>query len=147
MPLPDFEASLGCLDNRRLGKQRVEARQILNALRSGGGWARHPAVLMWRDREPALMLYGNLAIIEWVRRGFHNTMPLLADAFIPRKLILPFWMGWPAFHASHRSNLLRKDEPYYRQHGWTEPTDLSYIWPQVVASIPEGAPNGFAVRP
>ncbi len=35
MPFPSFEESAKCLDNRRLGKQRVEVRQILEALIQG----------------------------------------------------------------------------------------------------------------
>ena len=32
-------------------------------------------------------------------------------------------------HASHRSNLLRKDPEFYGKYGWTEPDNLEYIWP------------------
>ena len=32
-------------------------------------------------------------------------------------------------HASHRSNLLRKEPAHYTQFGWTEPPDLPYVWP------------------
>lgn len=35
LPYPDFEQSAKCLDNRRLGKQRVEVLQLLIALTSG----------------------------------------------------------------------------------------------------------------
>ena len=31
LPYPDFARSARCLDNRRLGKQRVESYQILRA--------------------------------------------------------------------------------------------------------------------
>ena len=41
----------------------------------------------------------------------------------------PKWLGNKKFHASHRSNLLRKDREWYSQFGWTEPDDLPYIWP------------------
>jgi hypothetical protein len=41
----------------------------------------------------------------------------------------PPWLGNESFHASHRSNLLRKDFDYYSQFKWTEPTTLPYIWP------------------
>lgn len=33
LPYADFSMSAKCLDYRRLGKQRVEAMQILNAIR------------------------------------------------------------------------------------------------------------------
>jgi hypothetical protein len=42
---------------------------------------------------------------------------------------MPPWWGDPAFHASHRSNLLRKDPVWYGQFGWAEPPDLPYVWP------------------
>ncbi len=48
LPDPDFTVSAQLLDTRRLGKQRVEALQVLRALtRESYGWKSHPAVLMW----------------------------------------------------------------------------------------------------
>lgn len=127
LPLPDIAASVACLDNRRLGKQRVEAMQILNTCRDfSNGWANHPAVRMWRGHEQALVVYHNECIYEWVRRGFKNTMLLQPHA---PTVELPPWFDDPAFHASHRSNLLRKDFKHYSQFGWTEPTTLEYVWP------------------
>lgn len=127
LPHPDFFRSLEVLDYRRLGKQRVEAYQILRTLRGEGklGWRNHPAVKMWRGYEPALRLYLSMAITEWKRRGYRNTMeyPELGDT------VFPPWFGDEKFHASHRSNLLRKDPAHYGQFGWTEPPDLPYIWP------------------
>ena len=50
LPYPDFRASAQVLDRRRLGKQRVEALQVLRGLIVPGyGWRRHPAVRMWDD--------------------------------------------------------------------------------------------------
>ena len=52
LPYDDFVLSLDCLDYRRLGKQRVEAMQLLNAMkREKGGWINHPATKMWRGDE------------------------------------------------------------------------------------------------
>jgi geranylgeranyl diphosphate synthase type I len=39
------------------------------------------------------------------------------------------WLGDKKFHASHRSNLLRKDSKYYSQFKWSEPNNLEYVWP------------------
>ncbi len=45
LPFPSFHASAAVLDVRRLGKQRVEAVQVLRGLVVPGyGWRRHPAV-------------------------------------------------------------------------------------------------------
>jgi hypothetical protein len=37
-------------------------------------------------------------------------------------------LGREDFHESHRSNLLRKDPDHYYKFGWTEPTNLEYVW-------------------
>ena len=75
LPYPSFTKSAACLDSRRLGKQRVEAKQIYLALtKPGYGWQNHPAVKMWRGYEPALLSYGIIVCYEWVNRGFKDTL-------------------------------------------------------------------------
>lgn len=126
LPYASFELSAAALDWKRLGKQRVEAKQILNALSGKSqGWVNHPATRMWRGYEPALRAYLRTCILEWISRGYQNTMEL--PPLEP--YAVPPWFGDPAFHASHRSNLLRKDFEYYSKHGWQEPADLPYVWP------------------
>ena len=109
LPLPSMGDSVRCLDDKRLGKQRVEAFQILKALRGEysktGAWENHPATKMWRGYENALGFYKDLCIEEWMRRGFNNTMELNP---LPTRIMYPWWLGDNDFHASHRSNLLRK---------------------------------------
>lgn len=131
LPLADFRMSARVLDYRRLGKQRVEALQILNALRSGGGWSSHPASVMWRGCEAALEVYHDVMVREWVARGYKNTMTLFnrpMDAWSR----VPWWFGDDAFHASHRSNLLRKNPEFYQWFRWSEGPDLPYVWPDPV---------------
>ena len=125
LPYPDFQKSLQALDYRRLGKQRVEAYQIIRAIKYGGGWQNHPVVTMWRGHINALKLYHNLCIDEWVRRGYRNNMQKIA---IRGKIAYPKWFGRNCFHAAHRSNLLRKDPVYYGKLGWRESSDLPYLW-------------------
>jgi hypothetical protein len=127
LPYPDFQKSVQTLDWRRLGKQRVEAMQILNVLLGSrkNGWRNHPIVKMWTGYEDALCLYMNHCIEEWVGRGYKNTMQFVAT---PVEIEYPKWFGDKEFHASHRSNLLRKDYKYYSQFGWKEPTNLPYKW-------------------
>lgn len=127
LPLPDFEKSAQVLDYRRLGKQRVEALQLLRATKSdSAGWSKHPAALMWKPWRRALKLYHNVMIQEWIKRGYRNTMRVIRLSREP--IVFPDWFGDPKFHASHRSNLLRKDPEFYGQFGWREPDDLPYIW-------------------
>lgn len=55
LPSPNFTQSAQFLDPQRLGKQRVEALQILTALTNPAyGWQHHPAVQMWRDSKMML---------------------------------------------------------------------------------------------
>lgn len=128
LPYNDFYKSVQCLDYRRLGKQRVEAKQIYNALQPGSTsrWRSHVAVRMWKGCENALLHYMNTAIEEWVRRGYNNNMNLAVVSF---PVIMPFWFGDERLHASHRGNLLRKNFKYYSQFGWNEPIDMPYWWP------------------
>jgi hypothetical protein len=133
LPYPCFYESLKVLDNKRLGKQRLEAMQLVNSTlklaadpNAKVGWANHPARTMWRGYLDALKMYHNLAIQEWIIRGFKNTMKLYE---LPETITLPHWVGRKDVHASHRSNLLRKDPIWYGNFGWTEPNNLEYVWP------------------
>lgn len=127
LPYADVEKSVACLDNKRLGKQRVEAYQILKALKDPSyGWQHHPATKMWRGYEEGLKHYMNACIKEWIRRGFKNSMKLEHISF---PVLMPPWVGDEKVHASHRSNLLRKDPVFYGKFGWSETSDLPYIWP------------------
>lgn len=128
LPYPDFVASAKCLDRQRLGKQRVEAKQILNTLLHGGGWKHHPAVKMWKGYEAALAEYGFVICSEWINRGYRDSLLLFFHSK-RSQFTLPFWLGYEEFHASHRSNLLRKDLEYYSQFHWKEGPGLPYLWP------------------
>lgn len=129
LPYPDFEASVRALDKRRLGKQRVEAYQILRIHLYPGqarGWVNHPATLMWKGYVDALKLYYNLCVVEWQRRGCTNRMLLYPTVEQPE---MPWWMGIPEFHLGHQSNLIRKDPDYYGPLFPGVPPDLPYWWP------------------
>jgi hypothetical protein len=128
LPYSDFADCAVVLDDKRAGKQRVEAMQILNILcdrTQTKGWRNHPAVLMWKGYENALKLYYNTMLTEWINRGFVNNMPFEK---IEGEVVMPPFIGDYAFHVSHRSNLLRKDEDYYSNFEWDVPDYLPYIW-------------------
>ncbi len=128
LPYADFDACARCLDSRRLGNQRLEALIILRTLRrqSRQGWRHHPAVKMWRGYENALAQYLNAVCAEWARRGYRNN---IRRRRVRLPLEPPPWLGDERLHASHRSNLLRKDPAHYGRFGWREPPDLPYYWP------------------
>ena len=127
IPYTDFDLCARALDYRRLGKQRVECKQILNAIERGsGGWANHPATRMWRGYEPALRQYMRAIILEWVARGYKNNMEIPE----PEDYELPPWWGNEEIHAAHRAALLEKDfEYYYDKWGWEDEPNIDYVWP------------------
>ncbi len=126
LPYEDFKRSAEVLDDKRLGKQRVEAMQIYKAcVLDDYGWKSHPAVKMWVGYEYALLEYMNVMIKTWIERGFNNTMGI---ARFDTKIVMPKWLGDDDLHASHRSNLLRKDKDFYSKYNWSEPDDMPYYW-------------------
>jgi hypothetical protein len=151
LPYADFEASMAVLDSPRLGKQRVETLQICRALALPDyGWSNHPAVVMWRGRLPALVLYGLVCVAHWRSRGHADSTEPLITEFAPqvagldqdglrRHGWLPSWVGDERLHSSHRSALLRKDPARYRPVFGDEPDDQPYFWP--------GPDSGAAGRP
>lgn len=127
LPFANFAVSAMLLDQKRLGKQRLECRQILSAIDHGGGWRHHPAVRMWRGHERALELYHDCCVREWIRRGYVNNMEQILPPL--DEVVMPPWLGGEEFHASHRSQLMKKDWEWYGRFGWTELVGLDYVWP------------------
>ena len=131
MPDSDYAGSAKALDNKRLGKQRVEAYQILRALTGEStGWVNHPATRMWRGYEWQLANYGHEICREWIARGFEDSLAEYFWNFMGENTpcIKPWWVNNRALQLTHQSNLLRKDWDYYSQQ-FRVPDDLPYLWP------------------
>ena len=112
----------------------MEAFQIINAINGEGkGWKNHPCTLSWKNHKLALAAYGLVMCTEWVSRGYKDTMTERFENMLGKHSLhdieMPDWLGNDDIHASHRSNLLRKDPVYYGQFKWREPDDLPYVWP------------------
>ncbi|WP_416405076.1 MSMEG_6728 family protein [Arthrobacter sp. LFS091] len=139
LPFADFRESAAALDTSRLGKQRVEALQVLRALVIPEyGWQSHPAVRMWMGHVPALTLYGLAMADEWMERGHpDNTRTNIAE-FAPQaahpdyasRIIMPPWLGHEDLHLSHRSKLIGKDPKFYTQLFPGTDEKLEYVWPE-----------------
>ena len=130
MPYADFLRSAQALDRRRLGKQRVEVLQLLQAVK---GWVNHPARVMWRGHERALAEYGQVVCEVWRGYGYKDTcadkIAATAAQYGPETDRWPHWMGDWDFHTSHQSNLIRKNREHYVPNFGDVPVDLAYIWP------------------
>lgn len=156
LPYESFQASAEALDYRRLGKQRVEAYQILKTLHTlrayngvhggdpnqptkGLGWKNHPAVLMWQGHERTLVRYALTMCAHWKLRGYKdNLYGRILDEFPfwppGAGETLPPWLGFHTFHFTHRANLVRKDPEYYTEKfpdvSPDEATKVPYLWPR-----------------
>jgi hypothetical protein len=136
LPFADFVESARVLDQARLGKQRVEALQVLRAIvLPAYGWQTHPAMQMWRGYVPALTRYALDMVDAWTEQGHADTTRTLITEFAPEaatagtELALPSWLGNEALHLSHRSNLVRKAPEVYEALFPGVPDDLPYVWP------------------
>jgi len=130
LPYSDFKKTSEVLDYKRLGKQRVEASQILDILMgTKNSWINHPAVKMWLGYDEMLKLYFNNIVIEWVKRGYKNNYNLFK--MDENKLISPWWLGNENFHRAMRSRLIEKYPEFYlpkfpEDNGFN---NGKYLWP------------------
>lgn len=139
----DYKANAKCLDNKRLGKQRVEGYQILKALLGEStGWVNHPATRMWRGHEYQLFQYLINICMEWRDRGYKDTVQdslykLMFKHQVPFSQ-LPKWLNNPAVSITHQANLFIKNSEHYKlfepatkiyQDFICCPNKCNYYWP------------------
>jgi len=134
LPYSSFSKSARVLDRQRLGKQRVEAMQILQCLLGIGSqrWRHHPAVKMWKGYEYQLCQYALAICTEWKSRGYRDTVTTTIKKLatvIDGSKALPPWIGDRKFHASHQSNLIRKDPAHYKKYFPKISGKRPYVWP------------------
>lgn len=153
LPSLDHAETAYVLDNKRLNKQALEAWQLMlvnlkldpeGNHREPRGWYNHPAALMWRGHEGALLEYIEAMTVEWKSRGYKTTIFDKAKSTLDSALRLnisfsldkPRWMKTLSaldVASSHRLALLTKNYEHYRQFGWSEdpgcaPEAYEYVW-------------------
>lgn len=130
MPHENFDVSARCLDDKRLGKQRVEAFQIIKALRgdyaNSGAWENHPATRMWEGHVGALCNYGIAICLEWTKRGHDDSLLFQFLDSNTGNHTSPWWVNNELLQLTHRSNLMRKASDYYT---FDVPYNIPYVWP------------------
>jgi hypothetical protein len=92
-------------------------------------WRNHPAVKMWSGYSDMLALYHDECILEWIKRGFKNTMTLKHQN--KDRIIHPWWFGNEDFHRAHRARLIEKDEIFYLSKFPNDKgfNNSKYFWP------------------
>lgn len=119
----DFTKNAANLDNKRLFKQLLEGKQILDVIVNGKkGWANHPAVRQWREHPLVLFLYLKSIWIELQKRKiatqsqlFGQIVDIIFRLAINRlnsinqiedvNLKMPDWWNREDILRSHRSRL------------------------------------------
>jgi hypothetical protein len=148
MPYAEYFKCAQVLDNKRLGKQRVEALQIFQILKKRYAWYQtnnpshilnekgnligflnHPAVLMWEGHSISLMHYIGSMVYEWKRRGFQNNIKI-PNHFANNEYLRPVWSWETDYQIAHRSTLIRKFPEHYSKLWPGVPDDIEYIWPE-----------------
>jgi len=142
LPYKNIYKSSKVLDQKRLGKQRVEVLQLLNSIKASKedrpykGWKNHPCRKMWylkdsHDHSNALVEYGLDVCIAWKERGYKDTcFEKIAAHYVEKNdHSYPEWLGRKDIHKSHRSMLIQKEPEWYRDIWPEEEDDLEYIWP------------------
>ncbi len=139
--VPEFTYydSLMALDNQRLGKQRLECKQIYTALVTGKGWIHHPATKMWIGKEHSLLEYAETCCNIWRARAMQDSLqPYFATELARLEMAnprcdrsRPAWATFQPFVLSHRSNLIRKRADLYADRWPDTPRNLPYLWPAV----------------
>lgn len=125
-PYIDWRRSARVLDNKRLGKQRVEVKQVMMAiLRKMGlindgkrGWLNHPIVLMYyNDGSPYfydLVNYFNACLEEWRHRNMKSKISLTDIEELIKKI--DSTKGHPLTHkheVEYRRVLILKNPEHY----------------------------------
>lgn len=149
LTFPSFKLTAASLDDKRLGKQRVECKQILETNRAyiayqhkytpystplNLGWKNHPAVLMWRNYDSMLALYGSAICNEWISRGFKDSLkPFFDEIVASSPLDYPRWLTdekmYSRIISSHRSSLVFKFPEHYQPLFPDSPPKYGYVWP------------------
>lgn len=136
VPYADVIKSAKVLDNARLNKQVLETVQILRVIDKEyptKAWQNHPAVVQWHDHEYKLAYYGLMMEQEANKRGIKSNQKdelkakMVGYAKQGKNVDYPAWWGFEPMHASHRSNLTRKDAEHYGQY-FDDPAGKPYIW-------------------
>lgn len=122
LPFPSFVQTAKCLDDRRLGKQIVEARQIYDILfrpdisRATVAQQHHPIVYLWRHciHKSDCLLRGYIHILNAEWRSRFNSNHKSADDVFAGGIEFQLYAPLPAaFHYAHRCSLLAKDISHY----------------------------------
>lgn len=121
------------LDKKRLNKQIIETRQIIDAICGKKAWANHPCTIQYKEYKDWLFYY--LMTIEnyyWYayKKDVPNPNDFLkhANAWNDRAIT-----STPKFHTKEYFNqmkrrLFEKDDEHYKQWSHLGKSDINWYW-------------------
>lgn len=128
----DLKECAKALDKVRLNRQCQEARVIIDNLKNKGKKCTHPAEKMWYGHVPALKLYYNVFLRQWIKKGGMTSFDYY-EIDDDEDIEFPWWFEWDIFHTIHKYSLMRKMPSYYHfddiPDEYTIFKDLGYLWP------------------
>lgn len=140
LPESTFAKCAEVLDTKRLVKQLLEGRQIMNVLageQPSKGWKNHPAVKMFEGYETTLYSYLRAIRDEMQQRGYKweknwTVIQDLYDRHFSNDLQgYPFWMrdseSWNRVVITHRGRLWEKDPIHYAQYETEGKNFMNYV--------------------
>lgn len=111
------------LDSKRLNKQIIENKQIMDAiLGTGKGWFNHPVVKSYKNHFQWLYYY-NLCLF-WYQRGCKDMAKKMSEQAMAFK---------PNFHIEEyftqmKRRLYSKNKEYYKQWEYLGESDYNWYW-------------------
>lgn len=124
MPYTTIIQSVRCLDDKRLGKQRIEIKYMLEMMYGMWPERKHPVVEMWEDYTIFLHTMYCQTVGEWEARGNKNTLPRQLE-FIHGILIIPPWLE--DYTYQYKALLLYKYYDFYSKEFGTNIEPISKI--------------------
>ncbi len=112
------------LDRRRLNKQVIECKQILDALNGAKAWSNHPCVLQYRDS--ILWLRNYMKCLDCYQRGDIFSAELFSSAC---DAIRPLFHTGEYFKQMKR-RLYTKDPVYYESWAYLGTSEDNWYWSQ-----------------
>ena len=114
--------SARALDKRRLNRQIVECYQILDAISGAKGWAKHPAVLQYKNHQQWLKNY--VFCLEAYRKGKLNAAEANSwNATLTR----PSWHT-QEYYDQMKRRLYTKDPEHYKQWGHLGKSEVNWYY-------------------
>lgn len=115
------------LDKRRLNKQIIECRQILDALNGKKAWSNHPCILQYKGYKEWLELY-TYCLEEYYDFKYHNCTDML---YLAKEWSERAFQYKPPFHSEEyfvqmKRRLYTKDNNHYKQ--WADLGESEENW-------------------